>query len=106
MDLNGQEKVEEMVRRREEGKRQVNCVADTMLRNISSTLHFTAEATETLKNIFAQLIYGADTRLGREIELAASLRGVGWESPQGCALLGPGTPGQAACVTFRSYFGC
>lgn len=39
MDLNGQEKVEEMVRRREEGKRQVNCVADTMLRNISSTLH-------------------------------------------------------------------
>lgn len=46
MDLNGQEKVEEMVRRREEGKRQVNCVADTMLRNISSTLHFTAEATE------------------------------------------------------------
>jgi len=47
MDLNGQEKVEEMVRKRKEGKRQVNCVADTMLRNISSTLHFTAEATES-----------------------------------------------------------
>ena len=47
MDLNGHEKVEEMVRKRKEGKkRQVNCVADTMLRNISFILHFTTEATE------------------------------------------------------------
>lgn len=47
MDLNGHEKVEEMVRKRKEGKkRQVNCVADTMLRNISFILHFTTKATE------------------------------------------------------------
>ena len=61
--------------------------------------HFTAEATETLKNIFAQLIYGADTMLGREIELAASLRGCGLGEPPRLRFAGPRDP-RASCLCY------